>query len=339
MNFENNYIMKKALFLIMLLALMGNAMAQAPVAAETMNIMLTLRDTNLPSPETLAQYGITIEKHSGRVATATIPTDKYKDFVDANVVERVMVRRSQNAAGEESERIYSRPQHQHRDMGPRHDMRRGEAPRQHHPHHAAPEMRHQSAPTPAHQVTVRERRDRMDDGWYAGILVGDASNVACIDNVFEGSGNGFDLDLRAGYQFTPWFGIRSGLQIVDKCASYTYETNAYPAYGYYYPNFVRQHFTYLQIPAMADFAFGDRFLRFHFMAGGFAGVCIDNYTFGSAEMQQPASDFEAGLAGGLGMTLRLSRSWNLHFEGEYYHGLCSYSNRTWTFSTGLTYHF
>ena len=42
MNFENSYIMKKALFLIMLLALMGNAMAQAPVAAETMNIMLSL---------------------------------------------------------------------------------------------------------------------------------------------------------------------------------------------------------------------------------------------------------------------------------------------------------
>lgn len=322
----------------MLFALMGNVMAQAPTT-ETMNIMLTLRDTVLPAQETLSQYGITIQNHSGRVATATIPADKYKAFVDANVVERVMVRHGQYTPREDNEREFARPQHQHRDMGPRPEMRRDDMRRPHHPHHTGSEMRRPGAPTPAHQVAVRERRDRMDDGWYAGILIGDASNVACIDNVFEGSGNGFNLDLRAGYQFTPWFGIRSGLQIVDKSADYTYETDYTLSYGYYRPNFVRQDFTYLQIPAMADLSFGDRVLRFHFMVGGFAGVCIDNYSYGTTEMQQPASDFEAGLAGGLGMALRLSRSWNIHFEGEYYHGLCNYSNRTWTFSTGLTYHF
>ena len=328
--------MKKAFFLIMLVALTAGTMAQEPVASENMNIMLTLRDTVLPAQETLAQYGITIQKHTGRVATATIPADKYKAFVDANLVESVMVRHGQYTSREDNEGEFVRPQHQHRDMGPRPEMRRDDMRRPHQPHHAGPEMR-RHAPAPAHQVAVRERRDRMNDGWYAGILVGDASNVACKDNVFEGSGNGFNLDLRAGYQFTPWFGVRSGLEIMDKSANYTYETDY--SYGYYRPDFVRQSFTYLQIPAMADFSFGDRFLRFHFMVGGFAGVCIDNYSFGTTTMQQPVSDFEAGLAGGLGMTLRISRSWNFHFEGEYYHGLCSYSNRTWTISTGLTYHF
>ena len=63
----------------------------------------------------------------------------------------------------------------------------------------------------------------MDDGWYAGILVGDASNVACKDNVFEGSGNGFNLDLRAGYQFNSWFGIRSGLSLMSKAYGYDVE--------------------------------------------------------------------------------------------------------------------
>lgn len=324
--------MKKIVSLIMLLAVMAGAMAQVPETAEPMNIMITLRDTNLPSQEILSQYGIIIQNHAGRIATATIASDKYQEFVNSNVAERVMVRRGENASANYG--VRPRTEHPHHDMGPRHDMapRHDMGPR-HYRHHG-PEMR-QHAPVPAHQVAVHERRrDKMDEGWYAGILIGDASNVACTDNVFEGSGNGFALDLRAGYQFTPWFGIRSGIQIVDKCASYTYDT-----YGYYWPDFVRQDFTYMQIPAMADFSFGDRSLRFHLMAGGFAGVCSDNYSFGQSEMLQPASDFEAGLAGGIGMTLRLSRSWNLHLEGEYYHGLCSYSNRTWTFSTGLTYHF
>ena len=44
--------------------------------------------------------------------------------------------------------------------------------------------------------------------------------------------------------------------------------------------------------------------------------------------------------------MNVAPNWQLHFEGDYYHGLLSTAknpsktyNRTWTFGMGVSYHF
>ena len=161
-----------------------------------------------------------------------------------------------------------------------------------------------------------------------------------------------------GYQFNQWFGIRSGLGVLTKNYITDLEIN-YIDISDEYRTYYRD--VYLQLPLMADLSVGGEDVRVHFRFGGYAAYWLSQWRHGYvyvADDPRPFvgdayhfvegydNRFDAGLAGGLGLGLRVSPAWQLHFEGNYYHGLISTAkspyktyNRTWTFGMGATYHF
>ena len=81
--------MKKALIIVTLLALMGNAFAQNQGTKEYVSALITFRaESNVPQ-DSLDKYGVIIQTRSGRMATALIDAEQYQSFLMSNLVERV----------------------------------------------------------------------------------------------------------------------------------------------------------------------------------------------------------------------------------------------------------
>lgn len=327
--------MKKILSIALLLAVMAGAMAQNQGTKEYVSALITFSDTTMLPQDTLNKYGVVLQTRSGRMATALIDATKYQMFLNANNVERV----------QPSTRVYLRDEQVNAE--PAHDCCK----------HKQGDRRD------VRQHLLDEDEIRREDarGWYLGMLLGGSSNNMDVKSArWEGtwySGRGINLEARVGYQFTPWFGIRSGLDLLSK----NYYTTLNVAY---LENTSKLSTTYnnlyLQLPLMADFSIGGEDVRINFMFGGYAGYWLSQWRQGYVYVagdERPftgnaysfieGSDqrFDAGLAGGLGLSLRVANNWMLHFEGDYYHGLISTAsdfetyNRTWTFGMGVTYHF
>ena len=77
--------MKKSLFLVLFLALMGGAMAQNEGVTEYVSALITFRDGSTVPQDSLSKYGVVIQTRSGRMATALIAADHYQAFLDANL--------------------------------------------------------------------------------------------------------------------------------------------------------------------------------------------------------------------------------------------------------------
>lgn len=340
LHFENNNyyhnIMKKILTIAMLLAVMGGAMAQNQGTREYVSALVTFADTNFLPQDTLSKYGVFIQTRSGRMATALIDATKYQMFLNANLVERVQPSTRVNLRDEQ---IMGRCSGKcdHHKQGRREDVR----------------------------TDLISQNDILDDearGWYLGLMLGGSSNQMEVKNARTSgtwySDRGISTEIRTGYQFNQWFGIRSGLSLISK--NYVTDLNVkYIDITNVYRTYYRD--LYLQLPLMGDLSVGGEDVRIHFMFGGYMAYWLTQWRHGYvyvADDPRPFQGdaysfvegydnrFDAGLAGGIGLNLRVSPAWQLHFEGNYYHGLVSTAknpfatyNRTWTFGMGLTYHF
>lgn len=326
--------MKKILTIAMLFALMGGAMAQNAGMKEYVSAMITFRDTVMLPQDTLQKYGVVIQTQSGRMGTAIIEATKYQSFLSANLVERV----------QPSTRVYLRDEQVNAVAAEKHEC-----------------CKQKEKSVRQNLIPQQEILDADAEGWYVGMLLGGSSHRMDVESARWGGtwymGRGLNLEARAGYQFNQWFGIRSGLDVVSK--NYGTRLNvvyndASTTYATTYNN------VYLQLPVLADLSMGGEVCRINVVFGGYAGYWMSQWRHGYvyvADDPRPfvgdaysfvkGSDrrFDAGLAGGLGLSLRVASNWVLRFEGTYYHGLVSTAkdydmyNRTWTFGLGCTYHF
>lgn len=325
--------MKKILSIALLLAVMAGAMAQQGTR-EYVSALITFSDTNLIAQDSLNKYGVVLQTRSGRMATALIDASKYQSFLNANLVERV----------QPSTRVFLR------------DEQVNAKPHEHKLDCCKTGHHHGQQLIPEKDILNDEAK-----GFYLGMLIGGASNSMDVQSArWKGvwyGGRGIDLDVRLGYQFNQYFGIRSGLSLLNKnYATYLNVMNVDTESKYYttYNNM------YLQLPVMADLSIGGEDVRINLTFGGYCGYWLSQWRHGyvyvpgderawsgDAYSFVEGSDnrFDAGLAGGLGLTFRVSPVWKLRFEGTYYHGLISTAsdyetyNRTWVFNMGLTYHF
>ena len=329
--------MKKIFTIVLLLDVMCGAMAPNQGTREYVSALITFNDTNMLPQDTLNKYGVVLQTRSGRMANGLIDATKYQMFLNSNLVERV----------QPSTRVYLRDEqvggHQctgkcdHHKQGNREDVRTDLIP----------------------------QKDILDDearGWYLGFFLGGTTNSMKVE-YYRNSGTwytdrGVDFEALVGYQFNQWFGIRSGLAVLSK----NYITDLQVTYidiSDVYRTFYRD--VYLQLPLMADLSVGGEDVRIHFKFGGYAAYWLSQWRHGYvyvADDPRPFvgdayhfvegydNRFDAGLAGGIGLSLRVSPAWQLHFAGDYYHGLVSTAktpyktyNRTWTFGMGMTYHF
>lgn len=337
--------MKKHLIFVMLLALMGGAFAQNQGTKEYVSALITFRaDSNVPQ-DSLDKYGVIIQTRSGRMANALIEAEQYQAFLMSNLVERVQpstrVFLHTNQLNDKG--VYTVDSRSHHDVKAKDNPERREDVRR-------------------HMIPEEDIRNDEAKGWYLGLMLGGSSNYMAVKQaMWDGkwySQRGLNLEARFGYQFNEWIGIRSGLNLVSKNYStdlsipFNGVTNSYQTY---------HQNQYLQLPVMADLSIGGESVRIHFMAGGYAAFWASHYRDGYVYVpgdSRPYSGwtyrfvkgydkcFDAGLAGGIGLTMKVTPAWQLHFEGNYYHGLISTAakpyktyNRTWTFGMGLTYHF
>ena len=328
--------MKKVFAILMLFAVMGGAMAQNQGTREYVSALVTFNDTNMLPKDTLHKYGVVIQTRSGRMATALIDATKYQMFLNANLVERV----------QPSTRVFLRDE----------QVCSGQCK-----HHG----KHQQGNREDVRTDLIPEDDILNDearGWYLGLLLGGTSNTLAVEKSrFAGtwySDRGIGAELRTGYQFNQWFGIRTGLALLNK----NYVTNLNVKYidiDNIYTTYYRD--LYLQLPVMGDLSIGGEDVRIHFMFGAYAAYWLSQWRHGYvyvADDPRPYTGdsykfvegydnrFDAGLAGGIGLSFRVTPVWQVHFEGNYYHGLVSTAkspyatyNRTWTFGMGLTYHF
>lgn len=418
--------MKKVLSIVMLLAIMGVAMAQRLGVKEYVSVLITFNDTTMLPQDSLNKYGVFLQTRTGRMANALIAADQYQNFLNAGLVERVQ---PSTRVMLRDEQVMGSCGHHHHGEACSHDGKCKHDGAQcdgshHHKAKAGKVSRKVRKVVPVydeygefmHNDTIyaddhRKARkeackadpvyndrgelisyatedeaidgnaiaeDALDNhGFYLGLMLGGSSNVVDAQQpLWESdwySRRGLNLEARFGYQFNEWFGIRSGLQLMSKNSSV--DNNVV------YNGMANRYSTdnqnlYLQLPVMADLSLGGEAVRIHFMAGGYAGFWAsqwrhgyvyvaddprpfagDAYSFVKADDGSFSDNrFDAGLAGGLGLELRVAPAWRLLFEGNYYHGLISTSkggfmtndgmevnykslNRTWTFGMGVTYQF
>ena len=340
--------MKKSLFIVLFLALMGGAFAQNEGVTEYVSALITFREGSNVPQDSLNKYGVVIQTREGRMATALIPAEQYQAFLNTYMVERV----------QPSTRVFMRNS-QIGDNGAYVDT-----PYRKHDRKSSVKDEESEGREAVRRHMIPEDDIRNDEakGWYVGLMVGGSSNTLDVKKtIFNGlwySARGLNVEARVGYQFNEWFGIRSGVELVSKnyatklTVDYAGVSNKYQTY---------HQNQYLQLPLMADFSIGGETVRIHLMAGGYCGYWISQYRDGyiyRANDPQPYtgwsykyidnydSRFEAGLAAGIGLSMNVAPNWQLHFEGDYYHGLLSTAknpsktyNRTWTFGMGVSYHF
>lgn len=332
---------------------------------EYVSVVLTMGTKEIPQ-DSLARYGVLVQTRDGHMATALVPVDNYEAFLHSGLVRvqpstRVFLRDSQvqprpSVRHEESRREGVRPgdnrdeQQALRDARPGHDCHHGDHRRQCPHHEGEPSVRRHLIP--ADEIANEDAR-----GCYLGLLLGGSRNWELVDNAAQPGywyiDQGINLDLRTGYQFSQWFGFRTGLQMLSKNYVTEVEINS----NYYD---TRHSNLYLQLPLMADFSLGNETVRLHLSLGGYAGLWCSQFRNGYVYSPSKESGlgwkrgfeegydqrFETGLAGGIGLTFRLTPCWQLHFDGDYFYSLVSNKqkpyglyNRTTAFGMGLTYHF
>ena len=327
--------MKKIFTIVLLLAVMGGAMAQNQGTKEYVSALITFADTTMLPQDTLNKYGVMLQTRSGRMANALIDATKYHAFLNANLVERV----------QPSTRVFLRE-----------EQLSGSC---------SGKCKHHQAGREDVRTDLIPHSDILNDeakGWYLGFYLGGTNNRMDVEKARTSgtwyADRGVDFEAVVGYQFNQWFGIRSGLGVLTK----NYITDLDVAFvdnTSTYRTFYRD--TYLQLPLLADLSVGGEDVRIHFLAGGYCAYWLAQWRHGYvyvADDPRPFmgdaysfvknydNRFDAGLAGGIGLSLRVNPHFQLHFEGDYYHGLVSTAktpyksfNRTWTFGMGMTYHF
>ena len=177
--------MKKTLFIVLLMALMGGAFAQNEGTTEYVSALITFRDGSNVPQDSLNKYGVIIQTREGRMANALIEASLYQAFLNANLVERVtpstrvvLLNNQKNSQG-----VYS--------VDP--TTKRSEV------------VKEETGDVRRHIIPEQDIRNDEAKGWYVGLMLGGSSNTLDVQKtIFNGqwySYRGLNLEARAGYQF------------------------------------------------------------------------------------------------------------------------------------------
>lgn len=366
------------------LLVMGGAMAQTGKTMKEYVSVLVTFSKDVPQ-DSLDKYGVVLQERVGLTARGLVEADRYQAFVASDLVERVqpstrvLLGEGQVFVGAPQHKCSG----EHHDGAKCSGQHHGNAECHHAKDGGKAELRQAPKKDDNERCAVREGRDRqqraevrqhlIDEqtiandearGWYVGLMLGGTRNSVRVEQVPVEMGDatwltnqGINFEARAGYQFNQWFGIRSGLQLLSK--NYATEKVVNGAGDPQYLD-TRHSDMYLQLPVMADFSFGSEVVRVHVMFGGYAGWWCSQYRNGYIYSPEGTSGmgwkygfeegldsrFDAGLAGGASISLRVTPKWQLHFGGDYFYGLvsckqdpCKLYNKTSAFEMGMTYHF
>ena len=176
--------------------------------------------------------------------------------------------------------------------------------------------------------------------WSVGIRGGtsvtdiDRSRASRIDETYE-SLCGYDIGIRGSYTINPWLAVRADLSVMQRNHRLQRHLN------YLSPVYTDHLNTYLALPLMADFSFGAERLRGHLLLGGFVGYWlrqrVNGITYGMTDYEVFFNDFDnmpdfestdrrydAGLAGGIGLSYCLISHIALSLDALLYYDLVSH---------------
>lgn len=179
--------------------------------------------------------------------------------------------------------------------------------------------------------------------WRVGASAGGDHNWYAINTNYQTDYHydgawGWNAAVFTQYNFMPWLGLRAEVEASERNYRF-YRTGAYSATDYI------THNTYLQLPVMAQFSFGDAVgtrgasLRGFMNIGVYAGCLLAgrqkgtqlspldgkaypidaDYVFNKEKDQR--ADF--GLAGGIGIEYQFLEHWACHVEGRAYYSFVS----------------
>lgn len=214
--------------------------------------------------------------------------------------------------------------------------------------------------------------DRAAAQWKVGINAGYAYNRYCIDTQYAYDFNykgrdGLTIGIPVEYGILDWFAVRADLIYLQK---------GYKMTRLYLEDCRDRRDHYLSLPVMARFSFGSEKLRGFLHAGGYVGYWADSrvkgrelshtilldkllngeniffpYDHKYAFNSKRDNRFDAGLAGGIGMSYRILPHIEIEAEGRCYYALTSITkdymkhtkqpqyNTTFTLQAGVKYCF
>ena len=149
---------------------------------------------------------------------------------------------------------------------------------------------------------------------------------------------GWNAALFTQYNFLPWVGLRAEVETSERNYRF-YRTRTYAGTDYI------THNTYVHVPLMAQFSFGDAIggsgvsMRGFLNIGGYAGLWAasamrgnwyDDMSGKTLPISQPVvfnkekdQRFDTGLAGGIGIEIMPTDHWSVHIESRCYYSLLS----------------
>lgn len=183
--------------------------------------------------------------------------------------------------------------------------------------------------------------------WRVGVTAGYSYNKLCMDTGYaydlryEERG-GFTVGIPVQYDIFDWLGVRAEVVFVQK-GHKMYRTDIFQKM------YTDTRNNYLQVPVMAQFSFGGQRVRGFLNAGGYIGGWVSSHRKGTAwrwfgdeegddsgmitpgniyEFDEKApfdsrrdNRFEAGLAGGIGVSCRVTPRLSVEVEGRCYYAL------------------
>lgn len=161
--------------------------------------------------------------------------------------------------------------------------------------------------------------------WRAGIYGGAGWTERSLHGVYDyvrsrSMVTGGTLGITGQYNFTDWLGVRTDIVLQQRNFNDTYSILLY--------RFNHRN-TYADVPVMANFSMGGGKLRGYANVGGYAGFWMNHKveshigTESGSESGFSLADrrFDAGLAGGIGLSYRLYRNLEADAECMVYYGL------------------
>lgn len=187
-----------------------------------------------------------------------------------------------------------------------------------------------------------QAQDSLDSPWAIGLRGGwtgttiSRYDAGRMDESYSALG-GFEAGIEGRYAINPWFALRGGLSFMQR--SHRMDRNL----NYLDPVYTDHINSYLMLPLMADFSFGGKRLRGHWLAGGYAGYWLSKRRKGTTywmtdyyvyfEPFDETRDFTdgdrrltAGFAFGAALSYAVDKHWEMSLDALYYYDIVSHHN-------------
>lgn len=177
--------------------------------------------------------------------------------------------------------------------------------------------------------------------WSVGVQAGATYNTLHSDNSYAydrhySPGLAFTVGIPVRYDFRDWFGVQAEATMIYRGYSIQRSWIYWPI-DYNYQNL------FLDVPVFARFSFGGRRLRGYVLAGAYVGAWLHSQVYGHQDRYFDTAEtnveggydfdetvtfdsrrdnrFDAGLAGGIGISYAFNNKFSIFAEARYYYGL------------------